>query len=66
MFLPTWNMTEEEKSDIENSEGAYIFKPEWRDPKPHLYGKLNEEVIYEKGQNIEQWTIIFDDPSTKE
>lgn len=48
-FLHKWNYTEEEKSDLEESEGAYIFKPEWRDPKPHLYGKLSEDVMYEKG-----------------
>lgn len=59
-------MTVEEKADNEPSEGAYIFKPEWRSPKPQIYSKLSEDVIYEKGQNIEQWTIIFDDPKAGE
>jgi len=59
-------MNPEEKADMEPSEGAYIFKPEWRSPKPQTYSKLSEDVIYEKGQNIEQWTIIFDDPKTTE
>ena len=59
-------MTAEEKADHESSEGAYIFKPEWRSPKPQIYSKLSEDVLYEKGQNIEQWTIIFDDAKTGE
>lgn len=59
-------MNPEEKADNEPSEGAYIFKPEWRSPKPQTYSKLSEDVVYEKGQNIEQWTIIFDDPKTNE
>lgn len=58
--------TPEEKTDNEPSEGAYIFKPEWRTPKPLNYGKLSEDVVYEKGENIEQWTIMFDDAQTKE
>jgi len=53
MFLDKWNYTADEKADVEQSEGAYIFKPEWRSPKPQLYGKLSEDVMYEKGSNIE-------------
>jgi hypothetical protein len=34
MFLEKWQWTPEEKTDNEPSEGAYIFKPEWRTPKP--------------------------------
>ena len=30
------------------------------------YGKLSEDVVYEKGENIEQWTIMFDDVKTNE
>ena len=53
MFLDKWNYTADEKADLEQSEGAYIFKPEWRNPRPQVYGKLNEDVMYEKGSNIE-------------
>ena len=31
-----------------------------------MYGKLKEDVIYEKGENIEQWTVVFDDEKTNE
>jgi len=40
------NETEEEKKDTEPSDGAYLFIPEWRDPFPHPYSKLLEDVIY--------------------
>jgi hypothetical protein len=65
-FLDRYLWTLEEKTDNEPSEGAYIFKPEWRNPKPVNYGKLSEDVVYEKGENIEQWTVMFDDAKTNE
>lgn len=65
-FLDRYMWTAEEKTDNEPSEGAYIFKPEWRSPKPQLYGKLSEDVVYEKGENIEQWTITYEDAKTNE
>jgi hypothetical protein len=65
-FIDRWFLTPEEKADKESSEGAYIFKPEWRSPRPKLYGKLSEDVIYEKGINMEQWTVTYDDPKTSE
>lgn len=65
-FIDQKQFTEEEKADAETSEGPYIFKPEWRNPKPITYGKLSEEVAYEKGDNIEQWTVLFDDADSEE
>ena len=48
-MLHKWFWTGEELADAEPGEGAYIFKPEWRSPKPKAYGKLSEDVVYEKG-----------------
>jgi len=48
------------------SEGAYLFKPNWKDPLPKQYGKLDKEIIYQTGNLLEQWTILFNDPETKE
>lgn len=31
-----------------------------------MYGKLNQEVEYQKGALIEQWTILIEDPATSE
>lgn len=28
---------------------------------PHQYGKLDQDVLYQKGNLLEQWTITFDD-----
>lgn len=41
--------TAEEETDDEGSEGAYIFKPEWRNPLPVSYGKISDDVVYQKG-----------------
>jgi hypothetical protein len=50
----------------DRSEGAYLFKPQWDDPLPKQYGKLDKEIIYQTGNLLEQWTILFNDPETKE
>jgi hypothetical protein len=56
------NITEEELADQVPSEGPYIFRPEWRNPLPHPYSKLLEDVIYQKGNLVETWTILYNDP----
>jgi len=66
IFLEPWEMTAEERADAEKGDGPYIFKPEWRTPKAYTFSKLNQEVVYEKGQNIEQWTVLFDDAEKSE
>ena len=58
--------TLEETLDKEPSEGAYVFKPEWRSPLPTKYGKLSEDVVYQKGALLEQWTISLNDPVSDE
>jgi hypothetical protein len=45
-FLEDKDRTIEEQTDAEQGDGAYIFKPEWRDASPKVYGKLNQEVEY--------------------
>jgi hypothetical protein len=59
-------MTEEENADKSLADGPYVFKPEWRDPFPHEYSKLIEDVVYQKGNLVEQWTVAFNDPATNE
>lgn len=41
------------------SEGVYTFIPDANNSLPHSFGQVNDEVLYEKGQFIEQWTISF-------
>lgn len=50
--------------DKEAAEGLYTFNPNWRDPLPKLFGKLDENVAYQRGKLVEQWTIKFDSPET--
>lgn len=33
--------TLEEMTDSSPGDGAYIFKPDWRDPLPHPYSSVN-------------------------
>lgn len=54
------DLTEFEKANEGFQEGAYIFRPRWDDPLPHQYGKLDQDVIYQKGNLLEQWTITYD------
>jgi len=59
-YLDFGDLTDIEKANEDSNEGAYIFKPKWDDPLPHQYGKLDENVDYQKGDLLEQWTITFD------
>lgn len=43
-----------------------MFIPEWRNSLPTKYGKLSQDVIYQKGALIEQWSISFNDPVSGE
>lgn len=49
----TSNFTQTEKVDYGIGDGAYMFIPEWRNPLPTKYGKLSQDVIYQKGALIE-------------
>ena len=61
MFMDPIDWNVDEKTDAEPSEGNYIFKPDWRKPWPVKYGSLVEDVIYQRGLLLEQWTIIYED-----
>jgi hypothetical protein len=50
----------EYKLDGENPDGSYVFFPEWRDPMPKSFGQLDENVQYQKGKLLEQYTVKFD------
>lgn len=60
---PSLKENHEQHFDGWTAEGAYSFQPEWRDPMPSVYGKLDENVSHQKGKLVEQWTIRFDKPS---
>ena len=47
------NKTAEEVGDGTTGDGAYIFRPEWRNPMPKPYSKLVKDVIYQKGNIVE-------------
>lgn len=66
MFMDPVDWNQDEKTDYESSEGNYLFKPEWRKPFPVKYGNLIEDVIYQRGLLLEQWTIIYDDKESQE
>lgn len=51
---------------VQTAEGAYIFMPAWDDPLPKQYSKVKEDVFYQKGKFLEQWTFNFDDTATDE
>lgn len=40
--------------------------PAWDDPLPKLYSKVTEDVFYQKGKYLEQWTLHFEDEKADE
>jgi len=66
MFVNKANYTDEEKLIHEQSEGAYTFRPEWYDQLPHQYGTLSDDITYQSGQNIEQWSIFYKNCTSQE
>lgn len=60
------NLTESERQDRETSEGVYTFLPQWDDQLPHLFGKLVQDISYQRGDLVEQITITFQDPGLQE
>ena len=49
-----------------SAEGAYIFAVDLQNLRAIQYGKLDEDVTYEHGANIDQWTIKYADDKTKQ
>lgn len=60
------NYTDEEKLNNEWEEGAYVFKPEWYDQMPHQYSSLVDDITYQSGQIVEQWSIFYKNCTTGE
>lgn len=52
--------SDEFRLDHETSEGLYTFFPDWRDPMPKSFGQLDENVSYQRGKLVEQWTVKFE------
>lgn len=55
-----------EKMDGFQSEGPYIFRPDWRNPLPHSFGQLETDARYQKIANMNQWTIILNNQTAEE
>lgn len=45
--------------DSKTSEGAYIMMPKEDDTLPHQYSKLDQDVLFQKGKLVDQWTINY-------
>lgn len=60
------NWTESERQEVEISEGVYTFLPQWDNQLPKLYGKLNQDISYQRGDLVEQTTITYQNAETKE
>lgn len=50
----------EVKLEMERSEGRFILLPEFKTPLPQQFSEVNADVMYQKGNMIEQWTITYD------
>jgi len=50
----------EVKLQLERSEGGLLFMPDYKTPLPQQFSEVNQDVIYQKGNMLEQWTIIYD------
>jgi hypothetical protein len=46
------------------AEGSYCFMPQWNDSKPYQFSQLNPDIVYQKGNLLEQWTVQFMDNKT--
>ena len=44
---------------MERSEGRYILLPEFKTPLPQQFSEVHQDVIYQKGKLVEQWTINY-------
>lgn len=62
----TKTMTDLDKLQAQTAEGAYIFMPAWDEPLPKLYSKITDDVFYQRGKYLEQWTLLFDDKEKNE
>jgi hypothetical protein len=50
----------EVKLQLERSEGPLLFMPDYKTPLPQQFSEVNQDVVYQKGNMLEQWTIIYD------
>jgi len=48
------------------AEGAYLFKVDMDYLKPFQYGTIDSDVVFEKGQLLDQWTLYFKNATTNE
>ena len=65
-FVKPSQMTDEEKLNYARAEGAYTFIPEWYDQAPKQFSNLNDDITYQSGQLVEQWSLFFKNCTTGE
>lgn len=65
-FLKRDDQTDEEKINGVRSEGMYSFIPEWNNQMPKQYSTLNDDITYQAGQLVEQWSLFFKNEKTNE
>ena len=65
-FVKKSNWTDQEIVDADKSEGAYTFIPEWFDQAPRQFSNLNDDITYQSGQLVEQWSLFFKNCTTGE
>ena len=62
-------LTEDQKEKTTTSEGAYTFRPEFENGLNQYlypYSQLKTDIDYQKGVNLDQYTIIYNKNDTKE
>jgi len=50
----------------QDGEGHYVFMPAWDEPRPTLFSQVNQDVLYQNGKLLEQWTFNLEDTNTQE
>lgn len=50
----------EVRLQLERSEGPLLFMPDYKTPLPQPFSEVNQDVVYQKGNMLEQWTIIYE------
>lgn len=58
-FVKQEYMTDIEKQNNNRDEGHYIFVPQWDDQAPKQFSSLNDDITYQSGQLVEQWSLFY-------
>lgn len=59
MFQNPNNIWADELMNVGQAEGVYSLVPQWNDQAPHQFSTLNNDITFQGGQLVEQWSIFF-------